>query len=41
MRLEAVYHADSFDPPKPDSQRLIYVAKMAHSVQAPPKDNRI
>ena len=41
MRLEAVYHEDSFDAPKPDSQRLIYVAKMAHSVQAPPKDNRI
>ncbi len=41
MRLEAVYDEDSFDAPRADSQRLIYVAKMAHSVQSPPKDNRI
>jgi len=41
MKLEAVYHEDSFDPPREDSQRLIYVAKMAHSVQSAPKDNRI
>ena len=27
LQLEAVYHADSFDPPKADSQRLIYVAR--------------
>ncbi|HIT94944.1 MAG TPA: class I SAM-dependent methyltransferase [Candidatus Faecivivens stercoripullorum] len=29
LKLCAVYHADSFDPPREDSQRLIYVAKHA------------
>ena len=28
LRLEAVYDEDSFDPPRPDSQRLIYVARL-------------
>lgn len=43
MKLAAVYHEDSFDPPRSDSQRLIYVAVHDKSrpdafLQRPPED---
>lgn len=28
LRLEAVYDADSFSPPRPDSERLVYAARL-------------
>ena len=44
--MEAVYHEDSFEEPRPDSQRLIYVARLDPDRkdifrQSAPKDDRI
>ena len=46
LRLEAVYHEDTFEDPRPDSQRLIYVARLDPDRQdifrqSAPKDDRI
>ena len=37
LELMGVFDAWTFDPPRPDSERLVYLAKMVHSVQSRPK----
>ena len=37
MEITGVYDAWTFDPPKPDSERLVFVARMVHSRQSRPE----
>ena len=37
MEITGVYDAWTFDPPKPDSERLVFVARMVHSLQSRPE----
>ena len=37
MEVIGVYDAWTFDPPKPDSERLVFVARMVHSRQSRPE----
>ena len=37
MEVVGVYDAWTFDPPRPDSERLVFVARMVHSRQSRPE----
>ena len=37
MEITGVYDAWTFDPPRPDSERLVFVARMVHSRQSRPE----
>ena len=37
MEITGVYDAWTFDPPRPDSERLVFVARMVHSLQSRPE----